>query len=230
MSNQIDLFSEQASDAPRERGRDQRLVAAAGGVALVIGVGAFFLLSGGSSDSASNSPVIRTRSTTTNVVALKKTAPKPVAKAPAVVPAVATVNVGRNPFTALYVVPVVAPAAATAPTTPLTGTPGAAAPTTGGTTYIPPGSTAPLPTTPAVVLHKLALQTVSGGSGTSKTAGTFLIDKKKYVVPVGQVFGPTGELVVVAYQQDAKGGWTAVLRVGDSAPFDAAQGDNLNVM
>ena len=45
-----------------------------------------------------------------------------------------------------------------------------------------------------------------------------------------EIFGPKNEIEVIAFQQDAKGLWTAVLRVGDSAPFDAAQGDALIVM
>jgi hypothetical protein len=242
MTQQTDLFEGQAPEGD-EPARDKRTLLVAGGLAaLVLGAGAFFFL-GGSDESLSDDgpvPVAASGIAATKPTSTVRTAP---AAAPAVVPAESTFEAGRNPFKALYVLPV----AAKEGTSTSTGSTGTSTDTTGGSTTVAPTSTTPTspvtpvtvtpvtpvtvkPTTPAVVLHELVLQTVSEGSTTAKTLGTFLIDKKKYVVPVGQVFGPKSELVVVAYQQDAKGVWTAVLRVGDSAPFDAVQGDELNVM
>ncbi|MCU1589869.1 MAG: hypothetical protein JWP11_1125 [Frankiales bacterium] len=209
-------------DAPAaydEPTRDNRKTIALGAVAaLVLGAGAFFFLGGGGDETeeAFTAPVRSPR-----VAAAKAPATKPVVK----LPVASQVQLGRNPFRALYVEPaepvadggasVVDPAAPAGPT----GTPVVV--TAGGTTSQPPTSGAP----PKPVLHKVVLMRVYG-EGNDRTA-VFSIDGRQQIAKVGAVFGPTAELLLLSVQQGpADAQWTAVLQVGDGDPFDIVTGES----
>jgi len=196
-----------------ESGGSRRTLLVAGGLvaALALGGGGYVLLSGGSSETPSAAPVIRFghKPATTKVTTPAKV--KPAVK----VPATSTVPLGRDPFHALYILPVQA-----APTTDTPATSTAPASTSSSTTTTST-TTAAKPT-----VYKLVLSSVSG-SGTDRTA-TFSVGGKFMVAKVGSVFGPTSELKLLDLTQTSKG-WVATLQVGDGEPFDAKKGETLYV-
>ena len=224
-----------ALEEESESGSRRNLLALGGLAALLVAGGAaFFLLSGGEETSEDIAFVPPARTTvTTPAVAV----PKPVT-----LPVATNVPLGRNPFKALYVQPAAAPADA-APTGPATAPAPAGGPAivlvtptapTGGTS---PGSVPfPGPTgggaVPAPVAveheHELVLRQVSGqGNGLS---AAFTIDGKATSAKVGETFGPTSEIKLLSLQEGPKPGrWTAVLQVGDAAPFDAVMGESVRV-
>jgi hypothetical protein len=201
-----------------DAGGSRRTVLVAGGVAAALALGAagYFLLSGGS-DTATDAgaPV-----TFPHAVQPAAKAPvKPAAKKPVVkVPAVSTVPLGRDPFKALYLLPVVTSNTTGTNTTPTTVTP----PTTSGGTTTPVQPAQPTTTAPKV--YKLVLTRVDNG-----TVAVFSVGGKTMLAKVGSVFGPTSEIKLVYLTQDAKGVWVATIQVGDGDPVDAPKGQTLYV-
>jgi hypothetical protein len=197
-----------------EPSSNRRALFLAGGVAaaLVLGAGGWLLL-GGSSDSATSAVVFppRTKHATTSSTTGTTKASKPL-------PAPYKEQLGRDPFRALYVIPV----AAAAPAAPAAGTVTTPTGTTTGTgtTGTTTGTT---PVTPVNKEYKLVLTRVYGAG--KDTTAVFSIDGKNQVAKVGSKFGPTSEIVLLSIQQGPKAGqWTGVLQVGDGDPFDVVTG------
>jgi hypothetical protein len=210
-----------APEESTEGGSSRRPLILVGGLvaALALGGGGYVLLSGGgSSDDLGSGPFVPPHAKT----ATKPAAVKPAAAKPAVkVPVTSTVPLGRDPFHALYILPV---AAAPASTTTGSGTNTAPATTTSTTSST---TTTPTTTTVKPTVYKLVLTKVSG-SGSNLTA-TFTVAGKLMVAKVGSVFGPTSELKMLSLGQNAKGVWVATIQVGDSEPVDATKGETLYV-
>lgn len=183
--------------------------------AVVVAAGAFFLLSGG------DEPVVDSAFTP---LSPKAAAPAASAK-PALLPVVSKIELGRNPFKALYILPapvvVQAPISPVIPGSPVTGGgapivivgPGGV-PTSGGS-----GTSQPAP----VKEYKLVLTRVTGTA--KDRSAVFTIDGNQVTAKVGEIFGPTEQIKFVSLQQGPKNGqWTAVLQVGDGDPFDVVTG------
>ena len=208
-----------------EPGSDSRRnVIALGALAVVlVGGGAYFLLSGGSD--------------TADDVAFTPAAPRAAANAspsPSALklPVVSTIPVGRNPFKALYVQPAVVVAAPVGTTPVSTAPDGSATPIV----LVSPGDATPTnspprnaPTStgsgpssapePQAKEYRLILRRVFG-DGTNLSA-VFTVDGKQMTAKVGSTFGPTAEIMLLSLQQGPKDEqWTAVLQVGDGDPFD----------
>ena len=226
-----------ALEEESERGSRRNLLALGGLAALLVAGGAaFFLLSGGDepSEDVAFVPPARTAVTAPAVIV-----PKAVK-----LPVATNVPLGRNPFKALYVQPAAAPADAAptgpaaapapaggpaiilvTPTAPTGGTSPGSAPVPGPTT----GGAAPAPGTPPVAVeHELVLRRVSGEGDALSAA--FTIDGKATSAKVGETFGPTSEIKLLSLQEGPQPGrWTAVLQVGDAAPFDVVIGESVRV-
>jgi hypothetical protein len=197
-----------ASSVDEERGSNKRVLFLAGGAAgvLALGGGGFMLLHHGSSDNASLAlPVVH------HAKAAAPAAKAAVRKSTVSVtklPHASSVKIGRDPFSALYVVPVAAPA--TAPNTTSTSS---TSTSTSSTT-----STA-APARYTIVLTKVT--TVPGGA----KLFTFKIGTTSKSVLPAQRFGNYGELVVLTYLKNSKGAVTgAVLQVGDDNPIEVPIG------
>jgi hypothetical protein len=204
-------------EAPETGGSSRRPLVLVGGLvaALALAGGGYVLLSGGGSEDLGSGPV--TLPPAAKPVA-KPAVKAPTAAKPAVkVPPTSTVPLGRDPFHALYIPPVVTATTANAPTTPTTGT---STPTTGTST---PTTTTSGPTTTAPKLHKLVFTKFSG-TGSNMTA-TFNVDGRLMVAKPGSVFGPTSELRLISIEQDPDGTWGASIQVGDSEPKTAYKGE-----
>jgi len=209
--------------AEESAGTSRRTLLVAGGVAaaLALGGGGYVLLSGGSDsaeDTAASSSLGVRHLAQPTVKRPAKPAVKPLVK----VPPTSTVPLGRDPFHALYLLPVVSAVSVPTTTAPTTATPTTTTPTTSGSTYNPPAPTSNTPKT-----YKLVLTRVYG-SGKDLT-GVFSVGGKTMVAKVGSVFGPTQELKLLSLSQNAKGVWTATIQVGDSEPMDAVKGQALYV-
>ncbi len=209
--------------------KDNRKTIALGALAaVVLGAGAFFFLGGGGDDTE-DAFIVPARSP--RVAAAKAPAAQPVVK----LPVASKLELGRNPFKALYVAPAAAAggsgAVANGSSIPTTTTP-VTAPATGSTAPIvvvsgsgsqpPPAyqptsgsTTAPAPK-PAPAQSTVKLTGVSTKSG--KPVGTFVLDGKEYTGKEADVLG--GKLLVISLQQDSIGGWFANLQVGDGSPFE----------
>jgi hypothetical protein len=204
---------------------NRRAVLVAGGVAaaLVVAAGGWFLL-GGSSDTVNNSAFVPAKSRPA-AVAPKKVVTKPVKK----LPTAYKDKLGRDPFRALYVVPVAA--AVTPGTTPTGTTPTGTTPTgttpTGSTT----GSTGTTSGTPTgTTRYALKLVAISKPSPEVRFF-TWMVAGKKVVVIPGQRFGKVGEIVVLAYERNAAGTATgAIIQVGDDSPIDVQVGETVSVL
>lgn len=207
-----------ALDAP-EGNRKRLLVAGAAGVA-VLGAGGFFLLHHGSDASTESfSPVVHHVS----AGKAKATTSKSASRAPlkTTLPAATTVKIGRDPFAALYVVPVAPPPSSTTTATTGTGAPATSGTTAGGTTA---GTSQPaVPTR-----YTLKLLSVTG-TGKSQTAAFSVAGKTQYA-RVGSVFGRTSELKLLSFQQIARGVWSVTVQVGDDNPADLAKGESISVL
>ncbi|MBC7680513.1 MAG: hypothetical protein H7233_16235 [Pseudorhodobacter sp.] len=214
--------------------RRRNVIALGALAAVLVGGGAYFLLSGGS-DTADEFAF-------TPAVPRPAAAASPSPQAAVKLPVATKIAIGRNPFKALYVQPVVAAAA------PVTD-PAAPAPTGGGTPIVivspgdtPTGPTTSTPTTsrptsaspdgpaataapePAVKEYKLILKRVFGDG--SNLSAVFTVDGKQMTAKVGSTFGPTAEIKLLSLQQGPKDEqWTAVLQVGDGSPFDVVTGE-----
>src|SRR4051794_11340197 len=204
-----------------EGSRNKRALLVVGGVvgALVVAAGGFLLLGGGgeSSDSALVVP-----HTTHQAPAPVKPAKKAVAKK---LPATYHEQIGRDPFKALYVVPVAAPAgAAPAPSS-------APAVIGGGDTSSSTPGTGTTPVVPAAKPYPVKLVSISSAPGSDARFSTWLVDGTKTTVLPAQRFGTNGELVVLAFGKNAKGAVTeAILQVGDDTPISVPIGQTNNVL
>ena len=196
-------FFEGLSEPEAPASRRNAVVAAAVAV-VVIAAGGFFLLSGGDSSSNVDTAVGSASPRVATAERANTTTKKTTTKAATQLPAVSTVRLGRNPFIALYVVPVVA---AVAP-------PGA-------------GGSAATPSDPVAKTYALKLGSVRGSG--KDLAASFAVDAQTSVVKVGGVFGPKGELKLLSLHQGSNGAWTAALQVGDGQPVDAAMGQTVHV-
>lgn len=178
---------------PESAGRSRRTLLIAGGAvaALVLGGGGYLLLSGGSSSAPAPAPVIHFGASSGKTTPKKVL--KPAVKPAAQLPPTTSVPIGRDPFRALYLLPVAAPATNTTPAGPTATT----TTTTGTTTSTGSTSGTTTPTT-----YKLQLKSVDS-SGTTPV-GTFTVGGKTMVAKQGSVFGPTSELKLLSLTQDPK--------------------------
>ncbi len=213
--NPVALDAAEADDSNRKK-----LLALGGGLAAVVLLGAGYLFLSGGGDTVDTAFVPAAR--TPRVAAAPSAAAKPRTIAPKY-----TEQIGRDPFKALYVLPVVAPVAPAAPAAPLAPVAPIvlqpAAPTTGGT------NTAPV-AAPTTKRYTLTLNAISKPSPEARFS-TWTVDGKKVTVLPAQRFGKYGELVVLAFTQDAKGVVDgAVLQVGDDTPMDVKIGESNSVM
>lgn len=202
-------------DEVSEGGRDKRVVVLGGvAAAAVLGfAGYHFLLAGGSSTDEVESLGLPKPSVTKKVAPTATKAKTPAKAKPASVPAATTVKLGRDPFLALYTVPVAAaPAAGSGDTTTgTTTTPGTTTGSTGGVTTSAP--------------YSLALKSLTASSFTFTYGGA-----TKSVVQ-GQKFGKYGELVVLSTAKNAKGAVVgALIQVGDDDPVTIKLGEKLTVL
>jgi hypothetical protein len=209
--------SEDAVPPVEDGERSRKAVLVAGGVAaaLVLGAGGWFLLGGNSS--STDAAFVSHRPAARPAAVKPKAAPKAVVKK---LPTAYKAPLGRDPFRALYVLPVAAPAPTAAPVA-------AAPPATTGTT----GTTSTTPgTTTATSRYPLKLVSISKPQPEVRFF-TWLVDGKKTVVIPAQRFGKVGELVVLAYTKNAAGNATgAVIQVGDDSPIDVLIGESVSVL
>ena len=202
---------------------DKKKVLLVGGLAaaVLVGAGGFFLLSGG--DAEDDTFVLPKRPAKVAAAAGGKAAAKPVAK----VPVTYAAPVGRDPFRALYTVPVAAPAAGPG-TTPVTTTP-TQAPTSGGTVVITP-TKAPASsggTTTGTTTQKSQSTIRFKAYDTFTKTGTFVLDGK--TTETGKVGSTIAKKVlVIAIRPDREPGtFFATLKVGDGSNFDAHFGQTV---
>ena len=218
MSEDTFPFAEDGEARPyaEEGGRNRKAMLVAGGIAaaLVVGAGAFLLLGGGD-DTTETALIPRGRPA---VAAPGVT--KPVAKAVAKkLPAAYTERLGRDPFKALYVVPVAAPAAAA---------PAAPASTTAGTSGTSGSGTSTAGTTPT--RYTIKLVSISKPSPETRFTTWTVAGTKTTVIPA-QRFGKYGELVVLAFTKNAYGVVdSAIIQVGDDSPIDVKVGESVSVL
>ena len=201
--------------APETEGSgNRRSLLVAGGLvaALALGGGGYVLMSGGSSEpTASGLVATHRKPVVKHVTTTKKTAPT--VKKPEDVPAVSTVPLGRDPFRALYLEPVSAPA-------------GQKVPLTSGGTSGSPTSDTPTVTAP----YSLKLLKVYRGSGDTAPIFVWAVSGKSKTVIINQKFGKYGELVTLAYVRNSSGKTTgAILQVGDDEPVAVKLGDTITV-
>ena len=216
---------EQGEQAAQEDGGNRKAVIALGALAgIVLAGGAFFFLSGGD-ETEDFEPVARSPR-------VAAPAASPAAVAAVTLPGKSTLQLGRNPFRALYVEPVAAaaPATGTTPTTPTDGTttpvvtfPPPPVDSSGGNNPPPPvtqpGQPAPAPApAPVSAQSTVALKSVAAGKDGANPTGTFVFDGKEVIGAPGDVMD--GKLLVISLQQDHTGGWFANLQLGDGAPFE----------
>ena len=190
-------FFEPVDDEPAQSRRSLLVLGAVGG-ALALAAGGYFLLGGG--EGAGGSELVAQPTSRAPVVAMAPTA----AKKLVVLPAVSKVRLGRDPFLALYIPPVVSPVG------PATGS-GTTGTTPTGTTGVPtaPG-TAPAPTVPmaptgspgllparppAAVKHRFSVFGITGSAATGR-ARVSIDGGAPFTVHEGSVFGPSKELTV----------------------------------
>lgn len=230
-------FAEEAPAAAEESSRDRRLLALGGGVAaaVVLVAGGWFLLHDGGDQSVAFAPAPRS----VRPALVASAAPKPLVT----LPPSTDVQLGRNPFKALYVAPAAPVAGTSANGTAANGTaangpqpvtssaPLAARPTTSsagaGTAAAPvfPAAPAAAPTAPTDRTYPLRLLAVD----VRGQKATFQLDGSKATATVGKVFGALNELQLLQVGQDALTGQPmATVQLGESR-FDAPLGKTLYV-
>jgi hypothetical protein len=217
---------EDATPNVEEGDSNRKAVFVAGGVvaALVLGVGGWFFL-GGSGSGSVDSAFVATHTARPALVAPKKVVAKPAKK----LPAAYTAPLGRDPFKALYVVPVAAPATAGVVGTTTPGTTGAT-PTTGTGTTGTTGTGTTGTGTPTTTRYTLKLVSISKPSPEVRFTTWSVGGTKKVVIPA-QRFGKYGELVVLAFSKNAAGVVDkAIIQVGDDSPMDVAVGESVSVL
>jgi hypothetical protein len=194
---------------PADGNRRKALVAGGLVAALALGGGGYLLMSGGSSDD-SGFVVPSARKSTTGASTVTKATTSTAAK-PAVrtVPAVTSLRIGRDPFKPLYVEPV-EQAAAPPPS-------GNTTDSNQNQTGYGTGPTYPLTLKKVTTSGDAKLYTFSV-AGTSKT------------VLAAQRFGKYGELIVLGWIKNSKGGVAgAVIQVGDGEPVVIDLGQEISV-
>ena len=192
-------FFEPVDDEPAQSRRSLLVLGAVGG-AIALAAGGYFLLGGGRGAGASE--LVAQPTSRTSVVAMAPTATKQLV----VLPAVSKVRLGRDPFLALYIPPVVLLAGpATGSGTTGTGTTGVL--TAPGTAPAPTVPVALVPVTPtgrpapasvpppAVVKHRFAVFGITGSAATGR-ARVSIDGGAPFTAHEGSVFGPSKELTV----------------------------------
>ena len=200
--------------------RKKLLLAGGGLAAVVLLAGGWFLFGGGGDSSTDTAFVPVHRAPRPAVVAPKTTPAKKL-------PAPYKERLGRDPFKALYVVPVAAPAApaAPAPAAPTTTTTGTTGSTGTGTTTTGTGTT-----TPTTTRYTLKLLSISKPSPEVRFTTWSVGGTKTTVIPA-QRFGKYGEIVVLAFSKNAAGVVDkAIIQVGDDSPMDVAIGESVSVL
>lgn len=219
----------EADDTAREAPtREGKALLIGGGLlaAVAVGVGAFLFLGGrgGGGDSVSAAPPPRSGvAAPVQVGPTTPTKPSPTPSPSALgLPAPTVEHVARNPFKALYVVPVAA--AAPGPGAAPTGVPGA--PVGAPVPPAPPPAVPPTATTPAPVgdptaptLYAVKLLSISGSSA------SMVVDGKTMSIIVGQRFGRDGELVVLSIGRSS-----LVLQVAADTPLPFVIGQSRGVL
>ena len=216
-----------APEQEADSGSRRNLVVLGAVAAVLVAGGAFFLFSGGDE--------------TSEDVAFVPTTARPVAAAPAPkvakLPVATKVPLGRNPFKALYVVPVAAAGAPggtpqitpTSTTTPTSGTPiVVVVPATAPTGTVTPPTSSGTPAAPAArpsTQSTVALKGVSTKTGTA--VGTFVYDGQTVTGGKGQVMA--GRLKVISLIPLTRGGWYAMLKLGDGAAFEVHENQTVVV-
>ena len=191
--------------------------------AVLVGAGAFLFLGGGGDDTEEFTAVAKAPRAAAPAASV---ATGPVVK----LPVSSKLTLGRNPFRALYVEPVAAPAPAGGVTKPTsTGVTAptvvvAPAPVTGGQPApaqpVPfqPAPAQPAQPAPAPAQSTVALKGVAAAKDGSNPTATFVYDGQEVSGAPGDVMA--GKLLVISIQQDNTGGWFANLQLGDGSPFE----------
>ncbi len=203
-----------------ERNRKAILIAGGVAAALVVVAGGYFLLGG--SDDTVDSAFVPHRTVRPAAVAPKAGAP---AKK---LPAPYKERLGRDPFKALYVVPVAA--VTTSTSTDATGT-SAGSPTSGTTTTTTTTPTSTTTTsTPTSTRYTLKLVSISKPDPEVRFTTWKVGADTKTVIPA-QRFGKYGEIVVLAFGKNAAGTVDkAIIQVGDDSPMDVTIGESVSVL
>jgi hypothetical protein len=198
-----------------EAAPDRKRLLVIGGVAagLALAAGGYFLLSGGDSTEDLGT-VPGARAKTVAPAPTAKKVPARTVKRTTTVPAVSTVKLGRDPFIALYTVPVASgPAGGTTDT---------------GTSGTGTGTTTDGSTDTASEPYSL---TLLGITGTDVKTYAFSVAGTKKSVVAAQKFGKYGELVVLSTSKNAKGVVTgALIQVGDDDPVVIDLGEKITVL
>jgi hypothetical protein len=202
--------------ADDESGGKRKLIVAGGAVGLVVlGAAGYMLLNGGgsSNDAGFTLPVHHVQAPKSSTT-LKSHVP-----AVRSLPAASQVRIGRDPFNALYVVPVAPPAGTSGSSTGTPATTPSGSPTAGT------GAT-----TPTAARYVLVLKTVTRDPGGAYLFN-FTVDGTPKTVLPAQRFGKYGELVVLTYVKSSKGAVTgAVVQVGDDSPIQVPLGVKVSVL
>ena len=211
------LDASDAGDGPGA-GRSRRPLLLVGGLAVAGLLGAGYLVLGGSGsgdDLAASAPVVAS----TRVPSARPSASPTPDPTPVAVPAALAASSGRNPFTALYVVP-----------SGVSGGGGSPA-VVAGSPAVVTGSPAPTSTaSPApAATYPLKLVGVDPETASPRKASV-LIGTTTTKHWVGEHFGATGELVVLGWATDAAGATTGVwLQVGAEEPVQISIGRTVQV-
>ena len=192
-------FFEPPDDEPAQTRKSLLILGAAGG-ALALAAGGYFLLGGGGGSRDSGTQALALPAPRPAVIQLAPTS----AKKAIVIPVVSKVRLGRDPFLALYVPPVVsAPPAAGAGTT-ATGTTATGPAVSTSPTFVPlptvssssPAPVAPTSTAvPAAKKHTFTIFSITGSAATGR-ARVSIDGGAPFTVHEGSVFGPTKELTI----------------------------------
>jgi hypothetical protein len=222
MSNDTFPVAEGEDTAPysEDDARNRKALVIAGGVAaaLVVAAGAYFVF-GGNSGSSTDTAFVPTHRLRPAVTAAAPTTLKKL-------PAPYKEQLGRDPFKALYVVPAVAPAAATVTTPTTIGT----TPTTTGTGTTPTTAGSTGTTIPVSTRYTLKLLAISKPSPEVRFSTWSVGGTSKTVIPA-QRFGKYGEIVVLAFSKNASGVVDqAIIQVGDDSPMNVKIGESISVL
>ncbi len=240
-------FQDEDASGPVEQvdqesgGKRRTLIGVGALLSLALAGGAFLLLGGDEpTEEVAFTPVKRTP---------KVQAPaSPLAPGGAVTPVRDPAATGTNPFKALYVLPVVAPApaapaAAPAPAPATTAPPvvlvttsqnSAGTTTTKVATSPAPVVRAPAPAPapvasptpkPVPVTSTVKLKQVSTDTGVN--VGTFVLNGETFMGGKAAVLG--GKILVKELTKNADDVWVATLQVGDGTPFDVYLGQEVVV-
>lgn len=197
-----------SGDAQDSR-RNLVMLGALGAVSLA--AGAFFFL-GGSGEETTEEAFVPTKR------APRVEAPAVPPEQAAALPAAAQVQLGRNPFRALYVQPAAAPPPAPKPPPPPPPPPPAPAPIVVVNNVPPPAAPAPAP-----AQRTVQLTTVTVPPGAAPVA-TFLLNGKELKGSKGMLLD--GKLLVLDLKQDGRG-WFAILQFGESSAFEVSKGQEV---